>query len=777
MPPDLALGAGLDLTGAAATWNAWRMSLAPTEALLTYWGAVQVTIAVVAVIILISSVDDLLVDVVYWWVALGDKFRRQPRQAALDAAEEKRIAIIVPAWRESAVIAQMLINTLSVFRYANYEIFVGVYENDPETGAEVARVAARFPTVHAAPVPRQGPTSKADCLNWVVQNIFLRERESGRPFDLFVLHDAEDVVHPFELKVVNWFGQLSGMIQLPVLSLPRRQSQWIACHYMDEFAEFHGKDLRVRSRLTGLTPSAGVATAIGRDALLALCRETGQQPFNTDSLTEDYDLAARLKSLGFGSAFVRYFARTLRYRKAVLRKGDKPVFRRELVTTQEYFPHTWSTSIRQKSRWMLGISFMGWAQLGWFGDGWTRYFLFRDRKALLTAPTGALGYLLVLQYLGYFGLATIFPGLWMLPPLVDQAWVWRVIEINLIFMAVRMAHRMWFTGKTYGPGYAPLAALRIVISNLVGFFAFVRAGRQFLAHVALKKRITWDKTQHAFPSVDRLGHRQNRLGDRLRSWNRIDADALDRALEAQKLRHRPLGLLLIDRGDLDELGIAEAFAEYAGVAVAEVDPLQIPPSVAGLMGARERAQFGAAPLGLDADGLVVALAEPLEEAALAELSRTLIRNGSVARIRTAFAPLSEVVYAMRCAREPDHLEAEKRTMAIISRLGLVDYDTLGAVKRAVRRSHARLGDLAVRAEKALHAEVAVALRAQFRGDPRPLGEALVARKVLTVTDLEALLERQSRARLDILGAAVVLGLMDVARADAVRRDVTMPETP
>jgi hypothetical protein len=148
--------------------------------------------------------------------------------------------------------------------------------------------------VHRAEVPHDGPTSKADCLNWIVQNILLYEQRSGERFDVFLMHDAEDVVHPYGLKTVNWFVDDVAMIQMPVLSMDRKWTQLVACHYMDEFAEFHTKDLPVRSAILGMTPSAGVATAFHRLAMLALVAEKQGQPFNTDSLTEDYDVGHRL---------------------------------------------------------------------------------------------------------------------------------------------------------------------------------------------------------------------------------------------------------------------------------------------------------------------------------------------------------------------------------------------------------------------------------------------------------------------------------------------------
>lgn len=52
--------------------------------------------------------------------------------------------------------------------YENYHIFVGTYPNDPDTQRDVDEVCARFPNVHKVVCARPGPTSKADCLNNVL---------------------------------------------------------------------------------------------------------------------------------------------------------------------------------------------------------------------------------------------------------------------------------------------------------------------------------------------------------------------------------------------------------------------------------------------------------------------------------------------------------------------------------------------------------------------------------------------------------------------------------
>jgi adsorption protein B len=713
---------------------------------VAYWGFLKIAIIVTAVLITISSIDDLFIDLLYWWrnwERIWDFWGRAPRQSKLDALPQKSIAIMVPAWQESDVIANMVANTNNTFDYSRFKIFVGVYANDPDTAREVDKIRQRFPNVYRAEVPHDGPTSKADCLNWLVQNILLYEQRTGEKFDVFLMHDAEDVVHPYGLKTVNWFIEEAGMIQMPVLSMDRTWHKLVACHYMDEFAEFHTKDLPVRSRVSGMTPSAGVATAFARAAMLALCKEKDGQPFNTDSLTEDYDVAHRLSALGFPSEFVRYHARVPRKRKAWLRKGEVTVMKRELVATKEFFPDKFTTSVRQKTRWMLGISYLGWKQLGWFGSLANRYYLFRDRKALFTSPVGAIAYLIVLQVLGYWGVTAIWPQAAKLPPLIDQDWVWVLVCINFFFLLNRLLHRAWFTGTNHGLKHVWLTPVRIVVSNLIGFGAFGRSLRQYITHLITGRTIAWDKTQHSYPSLSELGQGGGRLGDTLRFWNHLSEADLDRALAAQKARYRPLGLQLLDLGLVDDEHLAEAFAERGEVYASIFDPFQIAPDVRGLLTAQQAAWLGAVPLRRQNGTLDVALSEPLSAQRRAELEK-LLGHGGVKSVRYLYAPLSDVAFAVRFAWDAEALAAPRAALARVRGQGRISASDEAALWRSVRAPYVRLGDLLVRSGALSHDDLQSAL-ARGRGMGDRLGDQLIASGLISATQRDAALVQQVAA--------------------------------
>ena len=61
-----------------------------------------------------------------------------------------------------------------------------------------------------------GPTTKADCLNNIIEFISTFEKEEEIHFAIIGYHDAEDVIHPLELKIFNYFIPKYDLIQLPV---------------------------------------------------------------------------------------------------------------------------------------------------------------------------------------------------------------------------------------------------------------------------------------------------------------------------------------------------------------------------------------------------------------------------------------------------------------------------------------------------------------------------------------------------------------------------------
>jgi len=115
-------------------------------------------------------------------------------------------------------------------------------------------------------VPHDGPTSKGDCLNWIYQKMTDYEARHGVHFEVVVTHDAEDLIHPESLRLINWFSRSYDMVQVPCCPC-HRAGRIHPRLYCDEFAEYQLKDIPVRQRINGFLPSNGVGTGFARAAL------------------------------------------------------------------------------------------------------------------------------------------------------------------------------------------------------------------------------------------------------------------------------------------------------------------------------------------------------------------------------------------------------------------------------------------------------------------------------------------------------------------------------
>ncbi len=425
---------------------------------------------------LIGGIDDLLVDCIYLWTRLRGLVRADPSRAIPPSAD--RIAVFVAAWQEAEVIGPMLRAALERFGAGNYRLYVGTYPNDPATVREVAAVAEGDDRVRLVIGTRAGPTTKADCLNAVWRAMLADEAREG-PCAAVVLHDAEDLVHPDELRVYAAWLADHDAVQLPVLPLADRASPLVAGHYLDEFAEAHGKALAVRQALGAALPFAGVGCAISRTMIGRIADLRGGAPFDETSLTEDYELGLTVGELGGRTAFVR------------VRDASGA-----LVAVRAYFPGTLGAAVRQKARWMTGIALAGWDRVGWarggsIGEHWMRM---RDRRATLAIPVLGVAYFALVAW----GAAMLGHVLIARPwPVPDATMRW-VLLANAVLLGWRLVMRMAFTGAAYGPVQAMLAIPRLFVANLIALLAARRALTLYWPTLR-GQQPRWEKTAHHFP--------------------------------------------------------------------------------------------------------------------------------------------------------------------------------------------------------------------------------------------------------------------------------------
>ena len=430
--------------------------------------------------ILLFGLDDLLFDAL-WLATRG----RDPARVTDAPPIEGLFAVFVPAWDEAEVLPAMLHRTLAAWQGEDFRLYVGCYPNDAATLFAVSPLVARDRRLRLVIGGREGPTTKGDNLNRLWTALGEDERAEGKRFAAIVLHDAEDHVHPEELALYRRYLGEDAMVQIPVVPLIKREERWVGGHYGDEFAEAHGKELVVRSRLGMPLPSAGVGCALSRGALALLAIERGGDPFRCDSLTEDYEVGMLLGAYGLGARFLT----------AVGRAGTP-------IVSRGAFPGRIDAAVRQKARWVAGIALAGWDHLGWPGArqgvgapasrGWlARWMLWRDRRAPLAALVLLAAYAgLIATALGWAGQAllgwrevAIGEGLRLL------------LALNAVMLLWRLGMRGHFTARWYGGRQAWLALPRAFVANIIAMLAARRAVVIYW-RMLRSGEVVWDKTEH-----------------------------------------------------------------------------------------------------------------------------------------------------------------------------------------------------------------------------------------------------------------------------------------
>jgi len=750
----------------------WNSELIAPFALL----GLKLVLIALSIVFFLSGIDELFFDFVYLVRWMYRKLFILPRfepltERKLLSVPEKLVAVMIPCWDESAVIRKMLANTIRSVNYSNYYIFVGTYPNDQATQREVEIARESFDNVKRIVCPKDGPTNKADCLNWVYEGIKVFEKDNDLTFEIFVMNDSEDIVHPLYLKLFNYLIPAKDMVQLPVFPLPGVWWNLTRGHYLDEFAENHSKDMTVREVLSQSVPSAGVGSAYSRRALETLAEESSNQLFNINSLTEDYDFGMRLGNHGFKQIFVRH---------AILRKVKKRGFfgrpreavQREYVVIQEFFPGTLSTAIRQKSRWVIGIALQGWASIGWKGSFWARYMLARDRKSLLTNQVNMLGNMLVPIIGGFWLYRALDPEGYRYPPLLDEnSPLWILLYINMFFLIWRMLWRGLYTTRIYGPWQGLLSVPRLFWGNFINFCATMRALRMYARYLITGNIIAWDKTAHVYPTEEEMRTYRRRLGDVLLDKRYITVHQLDVALEQQKKTGRALGDVLLDLGLIKEDDLVQTLGAQFRLSTSQIDPYAVPLEVLMLIPKEIAQRYDIFPLGLDNSGeLRVAVLCPLGGAELRRLEEALGRP-----LEMVLTSKSNMSFALQRGYERLRVDDVPASCHLGERLlqeSVITEEQLENALRTQRGSYSRLGDILVMEGILPFKRLQQAISDFFQGGSATgrFGRYLVEKSYITQSQLDHALQIQT-AKMRLLGDILTdMGVNSTCIRDALAKN-------
>lgn len=257
-----------------------------------------------------------------------------PRQA--DDAEMPHYSVLVPLFRETAVLNQ-LIGALSRLRYPveKLDIKLILEEEDMVMRAAVAKLPLP-PQFETIVVPAGRPQTKPRALNYALA--FCRG-------ELLTIYDAEDIPEPDQLtKAARRFAAAEPELAClqAQLTFFNPNENWLTRQFTAEYAMLFGRLLPVLADHRLPLPLGGTSNHFRTDVLRAV---GGWDPFN---VTEDADLGLRLARHGYETGTLD----SITYEEANTRL---PNWMRQRARWLKGFLATWLVHMRDPVRLMREV--------------------------------------------------------------------------------------------------------------------------------------------------------------------------------------------------------------------------------------------------------------------------------------------------------------------------------------------------------------------------------------------------------------------------------------
>lgn len=538
------------------------------------------TIGLIFVIIIISiSIDDLIWDIYYFVGRILGKIKKPTIDAEeIEKTLPKMLAVVVAAYNEEAVLKDVIENLILSNQYPRsmYHIFLGVYPNDIGTTQIAKELEDKYDNVHMIVHVINGPSSKADNINNVIKNIFEFEKKNYMRFQGIVIHDSEDLVHPYEFVLENYLLQYHSAIQMPVFPLqemPKLSNLFknmVSGTYADEFAENHYRLLTARTSTGSFVPSAGTGFVLSRD-LLDKFEDHNILPVG--SLTEDYKLSLQLKQMGVSLHYVL---------ESVTRLRSDGTVAREYISTRSMFPATYKAAVRQKTRWIYGITIQTFKlreiiknkNLNFI----SKYSLYKDWKAKIGNLLLGPGYIIFAYFILslFYDLPTMYPRYTL---------SWYLMVFLSIMMIERQILRAISVKNVYGNKSAiisvffpPLLPFRMLLGNIINFHSTLNAWRIAILGQGRKKdkrKPAWNKTDHEFLEEKVLKRFRRNLGDTLMRKGLITSENLNKALNISIENKERLGTTIKNLGLVSEEDIVKSICEIEQKTYVQLTPEMI----------------------------------------------------------------------------------------------------------------------------------------------------------------------------------------------------------
>ena len=541
--------------------------------LINFENSIYIVGLLLVIVYFLLSIDDLLWDL----ITLTQRKTYQKQKIDLKKLNDeppKLLAMAIAAWHEENVLEDVVDNIIISTNYPKsmYHIFIGVYPNDEATIKISKKLSTKYINVHTIINDTPGPTSKAQNINYVISQIKKFEKDRKWAFASLTIHDSEDVVHPFELLATNYLIEKHDALQFPVFPMMRMPkfsnffSNITTGTYADEFAENHFGTMVGRYTSKAFVPSAGTGFALSRKILESFGNE---DILPKDSLTEDYSLSLNLYKKGIQMYYV--LERVPRIEKNGKLKWD-------YITTKSIFPSTFKTAVKQKTRWILGITMQSFKfreifqtkEMSFVG----RYSLYKDLKAKIGNLLVLIGYPILIYFIVslFTKLPTIYPKgsvSWALSVLVTIM----MIERQL-FRGVAIYNVYGFRSMFFACFFPPLLPIRLIWGNIINMTATIRAYKQRIfgnqpkqkkekkdKKIGFTKKLEWAKTDHEFIEKSILTNYHRNIGDYLLQKGHIEPEVLKEALKESSSSGEKIGTYLLKKNIITEEVLLDSLSE------------------------------------------------------------------------------------------------------------------------------------------------------------------------------------------------------------------------
>ena len=188
---------------------------------------------------------------------------------------------------------------------------------------------------------------------------------------------------------------------------------------------------------------------------------------------------------------------------------------------------------------------------------------------------------------------------------VDNPRVTALCALTTGLQCLRLGIRMLCVWRIFGPSFAMGVPLRSFLANLINCFASLRATWRFFAAKRDKRKLVWQKTEHAYPTHSSLAEHRRDFKEILVDSGFISKNELTAAIQRIP-QDANLGQYLFVSGLLSDDDLCRALSLFTGAPMARFDAAAVKKGICRSLPAHITRRFEIVPVDMHDGRLVVA---------------------------------------------------------------------------------------------------------------------------------------------------------------------------